>query len=181
MDLKEKKIDGELVYNGRLLEVHKDKVLCPNNRESYREYINKGPAAAVIAKTSDGKFILERQFRYPYNDVMIEFPAGKTDKNEDTKITALRELKEETGYVAKKCIFLGLTYPSVAYTNEIIYLYYCEDLTLKETNLDENEFVDVIYKSEEEIKEMILKGEIKDAKTVHAFLLYLLNKEKGII
>ncbi len=179
MDLKEKKLNGEIVFNGHLLEVHKDKVLCPNNHESYREYINKGPAACVIAKTNEGKFILEKQFRYPYDDIMIEFPAGKTDKNEDTKVTALRELKEETGYEAKKCIYLGETYPSVAYTNEKIYLYYCEDLTLKETNLDENEFVDVIYKNEDEIKNMILKGEIRDAKTVHAFLLYLLNKEKG--
>lgn len=178
MKLEEKKIDGTIVFKGHLLEVRKDKVLCPNNHEAFREYINKGKAAAILAKTSDNKFILERQFRYPYHDVMIEFPAGKCDENEDTKNAALRELEEETGYIAENIVYLGSTYPSVAYTNEIIDLYYCSDLKKGNTHLDENEFVDVFFKSEEEIKEMIINGEIKDAKTVHLFSLYLLNKDK---
>lgn len=178
MDLKEKKINDEIVFKGHLLEVHKDEVLCPNGHKSTREFINKGKAACVIALNNDGKFILERQFRYPYDDVIIEFPAGKSDPNEDGKVTAFRELKEETGYEANTLLYLGSTYPSVAYTNEIIDLYFAKDLKMTETHLDENEFVEVFYKSEDEIKEMIVNGQIKDAKTTHAFLLYLLNKDK---
>lgn len=178
MKLIEEKIDGEIVFKGTLLEVHKDKILCPNNEISYREYINKGKAAAIMAKTKDNKFILEKQFRYPFHDTIIEFPAGKTEKDEDTKITAIRELEEETGYKASNVIYLGTTFPSVAYTSEAIDLYYCEATSKGETHLDQNEFVEVFYKSEEEIKEMIKSGEIKDSKTAHLFCLYLLNKDK---
>lgn len=175
-DLKEIKISGEIVYDGKLLEVHKDKVLCPNNHESYREYINKCKAAVVIAKVND-KFIMEKQFRYPYNDIIIEFPAGKCEENEDSKVTASRELEEETGYTASTLKYLGSTYPSPAYTNEIIDIYLGKDLVKGKRHLDENEFVDLIYLTEEEVKEYIKKGMIKDSKTVHGFLLYLMDKE----
>lgn len=175
-DLKEKKIEGAVVYNGKLLEVHCDKVLCPNNHESTREYINKCKAACVIAETSDNKFILEKQFRYPFNDTLIEFPAGKSDENEDTLITATRELEEETGYKAENIEFLGSFYPSPAYTNEVIDLYYASNLTLKERHLDENEFVEVFMASYQEIEELILNNKITDGKTVTAFYLYTLKK-----
>ena len=176
MDLEEKKISGEIVYNGKLLEVHKDEILCPNGNKAYREYIEKDPAAAVIAKV-DGKFIFEKQFRYPFHDVLIEIPAGKCDKGEDPINTAKRELEEETGFLAKNIKFLGKCLPSVAYTSEVIHLYYASDLEKTHTHLDENEFVEVFYLTEEEVIEKIKNGEISDAKTVQAFALYLLNKE----
>ncbi len=177
MKLEEEKLSGSIVYDGHLLEVHNDEVLCPNGHKSHREYINKCPAACVVAKTSDNLFILEKQFRYPYHDIIIEFPAGKADLNEDPRLTAQRELEEETGYYSDNIIYLGATYPSVAYTNEVIHLFFAKDLIKKETHLDENEFVEVIYKSEEEVIQMIKNGKIRDAKTVHAFTLYLLNKD----
>ncbi len=176
MDLEEKKLNGEIVYKGTLLEVHKDEILCPNGNKAYREYIEKIPAAAVIAKVDD-KFIFEKQFRYPFHDVLIEIPAGKCDENEDPINTAKRELEEETGYLAKNIKFLGKCFPSVAYTSEVIHLYYASELEKTHIHLDENEFVEVFYLSEDEVIEKIKSGEISDAKTVQAFALYLLNKE----
>lgn len=176
MDLEEKKIKGEIVFKGHLLEVHKDEIICPNGNKAYREYIDKIPASAVLAKI-DNKFIFEKQYRYPYHDILIEVPAGKCDENEDPKNTALRELEEETGFKANNIKFLGKCFPSVAYTNEVINLYYATDLIKTHTHLDENEFVEVFYLTEEEIIEKIKKGEISDAKTVQIFALYLLNKD----
>lgn len=176
MDLEEKKIKGEIVYDGKLLEVHKDEILCPNGNKAFREYIEKIPAAAIIAKIDD-KFIFEKQFRYPFHDVLIEIPAGKCDKGENPLDTAKRELEEETGFLAKDIKFLGKCLPSVAYTSEVIHLYYASDLKKTSTHLDENEFVDVFYLSEDEVIGKIKSGEICDAKTVQAFALYLLNKE----
>lgn len=176
MKFEEKTLDGKIVFDGNLLEVHQDDVLCPNGHKSKREYINKIPASAVLAKIGD-KFIFERQFRYPYHTLMIEVPAGKCDPNEDPKNTALRELEEETGYKANNIKFLGKCFPSVAYTNEVINLYYCDDLEKTHTHLDEDEFVEVFLLTEEEIIEKIKNGEICDAKTVQIFALYLLNKK----
>jgi len=177
MNLKEKKISSKKVYNGDFLTIKKDKVVCPNGNLATREFVDKCDASVIIAKTKDNKFILERQFRYPYNEEIFEFPAGKKDKNETNEDTALRELEEETGFKAKTIKYLGKTYPSPAYTNEIIYIFFAKDLIKTSQHLDQNEFVEILYKDEEEIKTMIKDGKIVDSKTVHAFSLYLLNKE----
>lgn len=178
MKLEEKKLKSRIVYEGDFLVVKKDDIVCPNGNYATREYVDKCDAAVILALTSDNKFILERQFRYPYHEAIFEFPAGKKDKNEENEKVALRELEEETGYKANKLVFLGATYPSPAYTNEVIYLYFATDLIKTRQHLDENEFVEILYKSEDEIKEMIKNGKIKDSKSVHIFSLYLLNKDK---
>lgn len=177
MDLKEKKLDSELIYKGKIIDVYKDKVLCPNGHTSYREYIKHCKASCVIAKTSDGKYLLEKQFRYPYDEVLIEFPAGKCDENEDPIITAKRELEEETGYSSDNIVYLGKIYPTCAYSDEIIYCYYADSLKKSHIHLDENEFVEVFEASYEEIKGMIKSGIIKDAKTIACFAFMEANKK----
>ena len=176
MDLKEKKIESSTIYEGKIIDVYKDKVLCPNGHISYREYIKHCKASCVIAKKENGKYLLERQYRYPYDEVIVEFPAGKCDKGEDPKVTAVRELEEETGYKANSIKYLGKIYPTCAYSDEIIYCYYAENLTLTSKHLDENEFVDVFEASYEEIKEMIKNGKIVDAKTIACFAFMEANK-----
>lgn len=166
MNLKEKKISSETIYKGKIIDVYKDKVLCPNGHESYREYISHCKASCVIAELDNGNFLMEKQYRYPYDEVINEFPAGKCDKGEDPLETAKRELLEETGYQANKIVYLGEIYPSCAYTDEVIYCYYATNLIKQEQHLDENEFVEVFEVSLGEIKEMMNKGELKDAKSI---------------
>lgn len=175
MDLKEKKISSEEIYKGKIIDVYRDKVLCPNGKESYREYIKHCRASCIVAKLPNGKFLMEKQYRYPYDEVIYEFPAGKCDKGEDPKATAIRELEEETGYLANSIEYIGEIYPSCAYTDEVIYLYYATDLVKTHQHLDENEAVDVFELSLDEIKELLNKGILKDAKSVSA-LCYLFSK-----
>ncbi|HKL72993.1 MAG TPA: NUDIX hydrolase [Candidatus Onthovivens sp.] len=179
MDIKEKKIDSEIVFKGKLLEVHKDNILLPNQQRAIREYINKIAASCIIAIKDDGKIILESQFRYPFNNALIEFPAGKCDEGEDSSVTARRELLEEAGYEAKNLEYLGKMYPSPAYTNEVIHLYLATNLIYKKQNLDENEFMNLFEVSEAQLDEMILSGEISDAKTICAWHLYK-GKKKNV-
>lgn len=179
MDLKEKKISSEEIYKGKIIDVYRDKVICPNGKESYREYIKHCRASCIIAKLPNGKFLMEKQYRYPYDEVIYEFPAGKCDKDEDPAITARRELEEETGYFAKKIEYIGEIYPSCAYTDEIIYIYFASELTKTHQHLDDNEMVEVFELSMDEILELARKGELKDAKSVCALTYFFsrgLNK-----
>lgn len=166
MELKEKKLDSETIYKGKIIDVYKDKVLCPNGHESYREYVDHCKASCVMAKLPNGKFILEKQYRYPYDEIVLEFPAGKCDENEDPLVTARRELQEETGYKANRMEYLGEIYPTCAYSNEIIYCYFASELESGKQNLDENENLEVYEYSIKELKDLIKKCEIKDAKTI---------------
>ncbi len=166
MELKEKQVDSELIYKGKIIDVYKDKVSLPDGTITYREYIKHCKASCVLAKLPNGKFLIEKQFRYPYQEVIYEFPAGKCDKNEDPINTASRELEEETGYKANKVTYLGKMYPTCAYTDEVIYLYFAEDLVKTSQNLDENENVEVLEMSKEEILNLVRSGELKDAKSL---------------
>ncbi len=175
MELKEKTISSEEIYKGKIIDVYRDKVLCPNGKESYREYIKHCRASCVVAKLPNGKFLIEKQYRYPYDEIIYEFPAGKCDKGEDPKNTALRELEEETGYRANHIEYIGEIYPSCAYTDEIIYLYYADNLVKKDIHWDENERLEIYEMSMEEILKLMSDGILKDAKSVSA-IGYLFSK-----
>lgn len=170
---KEKMLSSKKIYSGKILDVYVDSVLTPDNKKTTRELIRHCKASCVLAITEDGKVIIERQYRYPYDDFLIELPAGKCDKDENPKATAKRELKEETGYVAKKIELLGKIYPSCAYTDEVIYCYLATQLTKKESKLDEGEFLEVETISLDKLLDLVLKGKIYDAKTLSSLLFYI--------
>ena len=172
MDNIEKKLDSELIYDGKVIHVRRDKVLCPNGKESYREIVDHHGGVGVLAFL-EGKIALVKQYRYAYEEQLYEMPAGKLEKGEDPAEGGRRELEEEVGYVAEKYEYLGKMYPSCGYTNEIIYLYKAENLRKTHTHLDEDEFVEVYWFTIDEIKKMVKEGAIVDAKTICA--LYLLD------
>lgn len=175
MELKEKRLASTLVYRGKIIDVYRDKVVCPNGHESYREVVRHCKAVCVLA-VKDGKIALEEQYRYPYDEIIKEFPAGKVDKNEEPLHAAIRELEEEIGYKTGKIEFLGEMYPTCAYTDEVILLYYATDLVETKQSLDENEAINYTFVTLDEVKQMILNNEIKDAKTICALSLFLLRK-----
>ena len=124
----------------------------------------------MLALDDEGRVLLVRQFRYPYEKVLTEIPAGKLEYGEDPEKAALRELREETGAVPGKFRSLGELYPSPGYCGEIIRLYLAQELTFGETALDEDEFLDVERMPFGELTELVLQGEIRDAKTIAAVL-----------
>ena len=96
----EKKINGEVLYDGYIVKLERDKVLCPNNNEAYREVVRHNGGAAVLCVTKENKIVLVKQFRYAFNEIIFEIPAGKLEKGEMPQASALRELEEEAGYKA---------------------------------------------------------------------------------
>jgi ADP-ribose pyrophosphatase len=170
--LVEARVDGEAVFDGKLLHVRRDTVRLPDGGLATREYIIHPGAVLMLPVLSDGRLVVVRQFRYPIGHVLLEFPAGKLDPGESALATAERELKEEAGYRAARWEFFGRIHPVVSYSTEVIELYLAEDLTHVGAALDEGEFLEVVTMSVEDMLAALDRGEITDAKTVAALLLY---------
>ena len=170
--LEESPQDGAWVYDGALLHVRRDTVVLPDAKTAVREYIVHPGAVLVVPVLPDGALVVERQYRYPLNRAFVEFPAGKLDAGESPLATAQRELREEAGYTAGRFTYLGVIHPVISYSTEQIELYVAEDLTHVGRALDDGEFLDVVTMSVDTMLAALDRGEITDAKTVAALLLY---------
>ena len=173
MDLFEKEVSREYIYEGRILKLRKDLVSLPSGNVADREIIEHSGGAGCLAVTKEGKILLVKQYRRPYDEVTFEIPAGKLAQGENHAEAAARELSEETGYIAKEVKLFDIIYPTPAYCGEIIYIYFADRLEKGENHLDDDEYLDVYEFSKDEIIKMLEKGKIKDAKTVTALYHYL--------
>lgn len=182
MNLEEKQLSAEYLYKGKIVNLRRDIALLPNGNEALREVIEHPGGVCVAALTDNNEVLMVRQFRYPYFETVLEIPAGKRDsKDEEPLKCGIRELREETGATAEKFIFLGELYPSPGYCGEIIWLYAATDLTFGETDPDEDEFLSLEKIPLVKAVDMIMSGEIKDAKTQAAILKLQLLKNQGKI
>ncbi|MGJ7914295.1 NUDIX domain-containing protein [Massilia sp. LXY-6] len=164
--LRETRIDGELAYDGHFLKVTRDRIKLPDGSESQREFIRHPGAVVILPLLSDGRVLLERQFRYPNDRVFIEFPAGKIDPGEEALATAKRELEEETGYTATEWHFVCTIHNAIAYSDEHLDIFLARDLTQGEAKLDDGEFLELFTATIPELLEMVRRGEITDVKTI---------------
>jgi ADP-ribose pyrophosphatase len=173
-------VSSEPVFDGKLLHVRRDEVRLPDGSTATREYTVHPGAVVMIPVRDDGRLVLVRQYRYPLRRVFVEFPAGKLDEGEDALSTGKRELLEETGYVAQKWTYLGVIHPVISYSTEGIEMYLAEELTHQgQSKLDEGEFLEVLDLGVDEMLAMLDRGEITDAKTVTALLLYARRVSSG--
>ena len=171
MNLKEEKINSKLHYDGRIIKLFNDQIKLPDGNLAHREYVKHPGGVCVVPLTDKGEVMLVRQYRYVYGKEIIEIPAGKRDVGEeDTLAGAKRELKEELGIEAENFVFIGELYPTPGYTDEVLYMYAATGLSFGETNPDEDEFIEPEKIHIDKLVEMIMAGEIKDAKTVAAVL-----------
>jgi ADP-ribose pyrophosphatase len=171
--LVETKVDEESVFDGKLLHVRRDTVRLPDGSLATREYIVHPGAVLVVPVLADGRLVVVRQFRYPVKCTLIEFPAGKLDPGESSLATAQRELREEAGYVATSWERLGRIHSVVGYSDEQIEFFVARGLTHVGPELDDGEFLEVETMSVDEMLAALDHGEITDAKTVAALLLYV--------
>ena len=166
------------LLRGRFLHVVRDTVRLPGGGEATREYVLHPGAVMVIGLLDDGQVVLERQFRHPMQAVMIEFPAGKLDAGEGSLACAQRELLEETGYSAREWAFAGRLAPTIAYSDEIIDIWFARGLTLGERRLDEGEYLDVFTATPAELQAWCFSGEVIDCKTLIGSM-WLQNVQRG--
>lgn len=166
ISLKEERIAGDVVYKGVLLNVQKDKVRAADGHLGLREYTLHPGAAAIAPILSNGRLLLERQWRYPLNRSFLEFPAGKLEPHESPWETAQRELREETGCVAKEWAYLGQMHPVISYSTEVIHLFLARHLQQGLASLEGGECLELVEMTEGDFFLAIQNGEVTDAKTL---------------
>lgn len=164
--LLERRVDGEFLLDGRLLKIYRDHALAADGTDCVREYTLHPGAAAMMPLLDDGTLLLERQWRYPLNRSFLEFPAGKLDPGETPLRTAIRELREETGYCAREWASLGPMHPVISYSTEVIHLFAARGLVPGEAQTEAGECLELVRMSIPAFFEAIERGEVTDAKTL---------------
>lgn len=170
MDLIEKTIKSEQVFDGRVVDLWVDTVVLPDGNESVREIIRHPGGVCVFAVDESDNVYMVKQFRKPTEQVLLEIPAGKLEYGEDPLEAGLRELEEEVGVVAKEIISLGYFYPTPAYCCEKIHMYFARGLQQSKQHLDEDEFLEVLKVPYDELYKKVMNDEILDGKTAYATL-----------
>lgn len=168
----EKTIATKPVYDGKIISLQVDDVQLPDGNHAKRELVKHPGAVALIPLTNDGKIIAVKQYRKALERTLVEIPAGRIEPNEDPKLTAIRELEEETGYGTNNITYIQSFATSPGFADEIIHLYVAKDLYPIENPAagDEDEFIEIIEVTIEEAEKMVATGEIFDAKTAFAVL-----------
>lgn len=175
MDLTEKTIHSEEIFNGRIIKVKVDTVTIPDGKQSKREIVEHRGAVAIVAVYEDGNVCMVRQYRKPVEKVLLEIPAGTMEDHEDPLECAKRELAEETGLRAKDWEKILYYYTSPGFSNELLYIYLATGLTPGDTNLDSDEFIEVEKIPLKKAYDMIFAGTITDGKSIIG-IQYAFNK-----
>ncbi len=158
---------SEILFKGKVFDLKVDEIEYNSGNKGIREVAIHPGGAVVLPVKDDGKIIMVKQFRYPLQKVILEFPAGKLNKGEDPQHCAVRELEEETGYKVGKIEKLGAICTTPGFCTEILHLYFAKDLTPGNHNREEGEYgMEILELTKEEIEEKIKSGEINDAKTI---------------
>ena len=169
MIFEEKTISSEVVYEGPVFKVRKHRVETRCG-ESVRDIVEHSGGSIMVAVTDEGKVLMVRQYRKAFEKALLELPAGKRDPGEDPLVTAEREFREETGYTASSIKPLVSFYPTCGYSNEDLYIFICRGLTPGKTEWDDSECLDILEYDADELIGMIMRNEIKDAKTIIGLL-----------
>jgi len=176
--LTEETIAREELLRGRFLHVVRDTVRLPDGATSHREFVLHPGAVVVVALLDDGQVVVERQYRHPVGRVFVEFPAGKIDPGEDRLACAQRELLEETGYTAREWAHAGQVHPCIGYSDEFIDIWFARGLSLGERRLDDEEFLEVITATPQQLMDWVREGALTDGKTMSC-LVWLQNVLSG--
>lgn len=178
MDLTEKKLQSELMYDGKIVRLLRDCVELPNGKTAVREVVRHPGGVIVLPVDEQGNVHLVRQFRYACGTSILEVPAGKLEYGEQPLAAAMRELEEEIGAAARRWTSLGAVWPTPGFCDEVQHLYLARELSFGQTHPDEDEFLEQVCLPLEEAAAMAADGRMRDSKSVIAILRARLRMEE---
>lgn len=167
---KEKTITSKTIFSGKVINLRIDEVETVNNNVATREIVEHNGGVGIVALDGD-KILLVKQYRRPFDEAVLEIPAGKLEKGEEPLSCAFRELEEETGYKTNELKLITVIYPTPGFCTEKLYIYFTDKLIKSKTNFDEDEYLELYRYSLTEAIDMIKNAEIKDAKTIIGILM----------
>ena len=170
MKLYEETVGSQVLFQGKILTLRKDTARLENGALVDREVVDHPGGVCVLAMEPGGTVYTVKQFRYPFSKVVEELPAGKLDGPEDHALAARRELSEEVGLEAESWVYLGPILVSPGFCTEVLHMYLARDLRHGAQHLDEDEFLNVERHPFSQLVDMVMSGELYDAKTVAAIL-----------
>lgn len=166
-------LKSEMVYEGKVFGVRRDEVVEPGGVRTTREVVTHPGSVVVLPVLGDGRIVMVRQYRHAARQFMWELVAGRIDEGETVKEAAARELLEETGYRAKRFTEFLDVFPTPGFVEERMHILLAKGLTEGEAEPEEDEkIISRGYKGEE-LKRMIRKGKLRDAKSIAGILYYL--------
>ena len=165
MKLREETLESIYLYRGRILNLRRDRVRLPDGGESEREIVEHNGGVCVAALNEKGELYFVRQYRRPYDEVVLELPAGKLEKGEDPLNAGIREREEEAGVVADHIRPMGKRDPSPGNCGEVIWLYLATGLSSTKQHLDADEFLEVEKIPLNRAVALVMEGAVPDAKT----------------
>lgn len=166
----EKTLSSKTVYKGRIFDITSDEIVLSDGLKRHREIIHHPGGVVILAVKENDNILLVKQYRYATKSTQTELPAGRLEKGENPLFAAQRELREETGYVAKNWESLGYIFTTFGICDEKLYLFKATDLTFQETDPDEGEIIDYFELPLCEVQNLIKNGTINDAKTICAIM-----------
>jgi ADP-ribose pyrophosphatase len=163
----------KLFYQGRKFNFEVNRLRLPNGAEGDWECIRHPGGALAVPITAEGKLVLVRQYRFASQGRLLEFPAGTVESHEDPVATIQREIEEETGYRAHQWHTLGQFFLAPGYSDEVIYAFLAQELEKLDTppSQDDDEDIEVILLTPDELEEAILDGEPVDSKSISSLVL----------
>ena len=177
----EKTLHEKAVYTGKIIRLKELKVSLPDGSKTTREVIDHNPAVVILPFKTPDTVCLIKQFRISVDLVLLEVPAGLIECNEDPLKAASRELREETGFLADQFYACGQSYPTPGFCNELLHFYIATGLVEGQTELDQDEFIELYELSLSEMKDKIDSGEIKDTKTILSYFNLQDALARGVI
>lgn len=180
--MEEKQLSSRSVYRGVLLDAYSDEILLPDGKKGIREVIRHPGAVCILPLTEQDEVITVSQYRYPHAKVLLEIPAGKLNSREENPLAAARrELQEETGATADTMHELGLLYTTPAFVDEVIHMYVATGLHFGQPHPDDDEFLSLDRIPLETLADMVLRGEVPDAKTQAIVMRVWAMKQKHLL
>ena len=173
--MEESTLDSKRIYEGRIVDLRVDTVMLPSGRETTREVVAHSECVAIVAIDAEDNVMLVRQFRHAVGRELLEIPAGGIQPGEQPLESAIRELEEETGYIAGSMERIGGFYSSPGYSTEFLHLFLATELEPGPSHAREDEVIEVVPIPLKQVRSLIVSGDVCDAKTIAGLLTVIIG------